>query len=101
MKISREHSKRLSNLIRRGRELDLGQGQRGLIYSQCFFREECVYTLVVFVFLLEAGRETRHRGASNSSHSPGLLLCGRWVMEEGGLELGGEACKRKLEQQGC
>lgn len=51
MRRSREHSKRLSNLIRRGRELDLGHGQRGLIYlTQCFSREKFVYTRVAFCF---------------------------------------------------
>lgn len=50
MKTSKEHSKRLSNLIRRGRELDLERSQRGLIYSQCLFQEECIYALMVFCF---------------------------------------------------
>lgn len=95
MRRSREHSKRLSNLIRRG---GTGFGARperaDLFNSMLFPGRVCLHMSgVLFLFWRLAEKQPRHGEASGRSGYPGLVLCGWWVMEEGSW-----VCKMKLEQ---
>lgn len=67
----------------------MGHSQRGLIYLKMLFSGRvCLHKSgVLFFFWRLAEKQPRLREASDRSRYPGLVLCGWWVMEEGGCVL--------------